>query len=256
MILFLITIVAILIAEWIAWTTGEYLQQRKASLYNHLANSDSVVSPDSNSYPTKNNLVASPKRYTDIWITALLVILGTVVTAYPLVPGVAIFARNINRFLLISYWIAIILGLCAFVLLVVGFFDYRAERELTQLRLAVFFGMMAIIFGVFTWLVYNPHTAPVGYEEAFYQLVVFPISDTNWTQLANNLLSKYRSQTEFLFMQVIGLPFMLVTLLDVLYLIGCSVYAHLTDRIVPVSVNMLILAPILAGATSLFLGIF
>lgn len=256
MFVILITATAILIAEWIAWTIARHLRQRTAGLYDHLVNGDSVLAPGSSPHLAKNNLVASPKRYADIWITALVLVLATIVIAYPLVPGVAIFARNINQFLLASFWVSIILGICAAFLLVVGFLDYRARRELTQLRLAVFLGLMAIIFGGLTWLVYSPPQAPDGYEQAFYQLVAFPLSDTNWTQLANNLLGKYRSQTEFLFMQIIGLPFMLVSLLDVLYILGCSVYAHLTRRIVPVAVNMLVLAPILAGATSIFFGIF
>ena len=256
MFLILITATAILIAEWIAWTIAGHLRQHTAGLYDHLANGDSVLAPGSGPHHAKNNLIASPKRYADIWITALALVLTTVVIAYPLVPAAAIFARYINKFLLASFWVSIILGICAAFLLVLGFLDYRARRQLTQLRLAVFLGLMAIIFGGLTWLVYSPPLAPDGYEQAFYQLVAFPLSDTNWTQMANNLLGEYRSQTEFLFMQVIGLPFMLVSLLDVLYILGCSLYAHLTQRIVPISVNILILGPILAGATSIFFGIF
>lgn len=252
----LITAVALLIAEAIAWMVGGRLSHRRAGLYDFLANGDAPFEPDGNSTsPSRSNLVAGTNRYADIWIIAPLVILVVAVVAYPIVPGAAIFVRNINIFLLVSFWASILLGICALILLGVGFLALRSSKHTMQLRLALFLALMAVVFGGLTWLVYNPTHAPLDYEETFYTLATFPLNDTNWVQLSNTLLDKSQPQIEFLFMQAIGLPFMLMALLDVLYILACSVYAHLTKRLVSVSVNLLILAPILAGAASLCFGI-
>jgi len=256
MIVVLITAVAILTAEAVAWTIGGRLSHRRAGLYDFLANGDAPYEPGNNSTsPSKSNLVAGANRYADIWITAPLVILVVAVVAYPLVPGAAIFVRNINIFLLVSFWSSILLGICGLILVGVGFLVFRSNGQATQFRLAAFLALMALVFGGLTWLVYSPPQAPLDYEEAFYTLANFPLNDTNWVQLSNNLLDKSQPQIEFLFMQAVGLPFMLIALLDVLYILACSVYAHLTKRLVTVSVSLLILAPILAGAASLCFGI-
>ena len=256
MIVNLITAAAILVAEVIAWRIGGRLSHRRAGLYDFLANGDAPSEPGNNSTsPSRSNLVAGANRYADIWIMAPLVILVVAVVAYPLVPGAAIFVRNINIFLYVSFWGSILLGICALILLSVGLLVFRSSGQATQFRLAVFLALMALVFGGLTWLVYSPSWAPVDYEETFYTLVSFPLNDTNWVQLSNNLLDKSQPQIEFLFMQAIGLPFMLMALLDALYILACSVYAYLTKRLVSVSVNLLILAPILAGAASLCFGI-
>lgn len=256
MIAILITAAAILIAEVAAWKIGGRLSHRRSGLYGDLANG-SAETKNGNNQPSlpKSNLIAGVNRYADIWIAASLVILVVTVVAYPLVPGTAIFVRNINTFLLASFWISILLAICSALLLGMGFGVFRSSGQATQLQLAVFLVLMAVVFGGLTWLVYSPPQAPADYEQAFYALAAFPLDNINWTQLASNLLDKYQPPVEFLFMQTIGVPFMLMALLDVLYILICSIYAHLTQRLVPLSVNLLILAPILAGAASLCFGI-
>lgn len=256
MIVILISAAAILIAEAVAWAIGGRLRHRRAGLYDYLAVGDTPSQMDDNPpAQPQSNLIASTNRYADFWIVAPLVILVVAVVGYPLVPAAAIFARNINIFLQASFWISIILAIVAAVLLALGFLDFRSGGQTTQLRLAAFLALMAVIFAGLTWLVYSPPKAPVDYEQAFYALAAFPLDDINWTQLASNLLNKYQPPIEFLFLQTIGLPFMLMALVDVLYILGCSIYAHFTQRMVPVSVNLLILAPLLAGAASLCFGI-
>lgn len=256
MLVILITAVAILTAEAAAWVIGGQLSHRRAGLYNGLANGNATPETGESQQPqAKSNLIASGNRYADIWIAAPLVILVLGVVGYPLLPAAAIFVRNINIFLQTSYWISIILAVCALILLGKGFLVFRSNRQATQLKLAAFLALMVVIFAGLTWLVYNPPNAPADYEQAFYAMAAFPLNDINWIQLASNLLNKYQPPVEFLFMQTIGLPFMLMALLDVLYILGCSIYAYFTRRLVPVSVNLLILAPILAGAASLCFGI-
>jgi len=256
MLVILISAAAILTASAAAWAIGGQLSHRRAGLYDNLANGKSTSETDE-TQPThaKSNLIASTNRHADIWIAAPLVILVVIVVGYPLVPAAAIFVRNINIFLQTSYWISIILAVCAIILLGMGFLVFRSSGQATQLKLAAFLALMVAIFAGLTWLVYNPPKAPADYEQAFYALAAFPLNDINWVQLASNVLNKYQPSIEFLFMQTIGLPFMLMALLDVLYILGCSIYAHFTRRLVPVSVNLLILAPILAGAASLCFGI-
>jgi hypothetical protein len=162
----------------------------------------------------------------------------------------------VNVVLTITFWGAVITGVLAFVLLVIGVIHGLQKKDWNTTLIGAYTGVLAAVFGVFVWLIYDPSSAPSNLDLVYGLLSRINIGAEGWTSDAFDIILDYGEATWFLFRQALGtLPFV-ISMALVLYLQITAIFAIVLGARRGYPTLLLYSAPALAGVSSLLLGLF